>query len=249
MRAEPGRQRGPGARPHRRPHFDPRVQVPQQRDRRERERARAVDEDRPATRRRRQQQRPQRHADRIRQHRRLVRDTRRNGKQLRGVRGEPLRVRPGSRRAVPDVNRDGQVTRAEVPAPRVPAGQAGRARRVDAAGHAGEPGVEHHPFVRIRPPPDHLVPEHVRKRHQRGERVVAGPVEQDLLHVGAAQPREGRLHPDPVRGGQRELFHVLDPDRREAGDERPAVHAAAHGRSRLPGQVVPEDQRPHRPGP
>ena len=63
---------------------------------------------------------------------------------------------------------------AEVAAPRVPPGQARRARRVDAARHARQPRVQHDPLAGVDPPPDHLVPEHVRERHQRGERVVPG---------------------------------------------------------------------------
>ena len=95
--------------------------------------------------------------------------------------------------------------------------------------------------------PDHLVPEHVREGHQRRERVVAGAVQQDLLHVRAAQAREGRLDPHPVRRREREVVDVLDADRREAGYVYAPVHASADGRGRLAGQVVPEHERLHAP--
>ena len=161
------------------------------------------------------------------------------------MRGEALGVRPGGRRAVPEVDRDRQVARAEVAAPGVAAGPAGRAGRVDAARAARQPRVEHDALAGIRPAPDDLVAEHVREGHQRRERVVAGAVQQDLLHVGAAQAREGRLDAHPVRGRKRQLVDVLDADGREAGDEGALVDAPADGRGRLAGQVVPEHERLH----
>ena len=66
-------------------------------------------------------------------------------------------------------------------------------------GNAGQPRVEHDPLAGVEPPPDGLVAEHVREGHQRGERVVARAVQQDLLHVGTAQAGEGGLDAHPVR--------------------------------------------------
>ena len=120
-----------------------------------------------------------------------------DGEQLRDVRGEALGVRAGRRRAVPDVDGDGQVAGAEVAAPRVAARPASRAWRVDAAGPARQPRVEHDPLAGVGAAADDLVPEHVREGDQRGERVVPGAVQQDLLHVRAAQARERRLARGP----------------------------------------------------
>jgi len=99
------------------------------------------------------------------------------------VRAEALGMGPGRRRAVPEVDRDGQIARAKVAARRVAAGPAGLTRRVDAARAAGQPRVEHDALAGIRAVPDHLVAEHVREGHERRERVVAGAVQEDLLHV------------------------------------------------------------------
>jgi hypothetical protein len=245
VRAEPGGELGPGARPGCRPHLGGRIQVAEQRDHGEGERARAVDQNGLAIDRRREQDRSQRDADRVRQHRGLVADVVGDGEQLRGVRAEALGVRAEGRRAVPEVNRDRQVAGAEVAAPGVASGLAGLARRVDAARNARQPRVEHHPSAVAHPPSDHLVAQHVRKRHKRGERVVSGAVQQDLLHVGAAKARKRGLHPHPVVGGQRQLVDVLDADRREPGNKGAGVDAPADGRGRLPGQAVPEHQRLH----
>ncbi len=70
-------------------------------------------------------------------------------------------------------------------------------------------------------------------------------VQQNLLHVGAAQAGEGGLHPHPVLGGQRQLGDVLDADRREPRDESAPVDPAADGRGRFTGQVVLEHERLH----
>ena len=88
-------------------------------------------------------------------------------------------------------------------------------------------------------------PETSRPGLPQAARVVAGTVQQDLLHVGAAQAREGRLHPHPVLRRERQLVDLLEPDGREAGDERVPVDAPADGRNRLAGQAVPEHQRLH----
>src|SRR5271165_5767158 len=54
-------------------------------------------------------------------------------------------------------------------------------------GIAGQPWIEDDALARVQAPPDDLVAEHARKGHERGERVVAGAVQQDLLHVRTAQ--------------------------------------------------------------
>jgi hypothetical protein len=245
VRAEPGGELGPGTGARGRPHLTVRVQVPQQRDGGERERARAVHQDGPRPGGRREQDGAQRYADRVGEHGRVVGDAVRDGEQLGGVRGEALGMRPGGRRAVPEVNRGGQVAGAEVAAPRVPAVPACLARRADAARNTGQPRVQHDPLARVKPPPDGLVAEHVRERHQRGERVVTGAVQQDLLHVGTAQAREGRFDAHPVTAWQRLLRDVLHANGREAGDERTPVHPAADGRGRLAREAVPEYERFH----
>ena len=238
------------ARPWRRGAWPPRprsrVQVAQQRDDREGERARAVNEHGlRAGRGRREQDGAQRDADRVGQHGSLVGDAVRNGEQLGDVRGEALGVRSGGCRTVPEVDRGRQAARTEVSAPRVAAVPAGSARRVDAAGNAGQPRIEDDALACVQAPPDDLMAEHVRKGHERGERVVAGAVQQDLLHVGAAQAGEGRLDAHPVFRRKRLLRDVLDADGRETGDEGPPVHPAADGRSRLTREAVPEHERLH----
>ena len=45
--------------------------------------------------------------------------------------------------------------------------------------------------------------------------------------------------------GSGRLVDILDPDRREAGDEGPRVDPPADGRGRLAGQAVPENERLH----
>ena len=97
----------------------------------------------------------------------------------------------------------------------------------------------------VQAPPDDLVAEHVRKGHEGGERVVAGAVQQDLLHVGTAQAREGRLDAHPVFRRKRLLLDILDADGREAGDEGPPVDPAADSRGRLTREAVPEHERLH----
>ena len=64
-----------------------------------------------------------------------------------------------------------------------------------------------------------LVPEHVRKRDERAERVVEIGVEEDLLHVAAAHARHRRLDDDPVvRVGLR-IRKLAQPNRPERRDE------------------------------
>ena len=243
--AKAGRKGGSGAGPRRRPHLRGRVEVTDQRDHRERQGARTVDEDGLALGGRCEQDGAQRDANGVGQHGRLVRDVIGDREQLRNVRRESFGVGPDGRRAIPDVDRDRQVARAEVAAPGVAAGPARLTRRIYAAGGTRQPRVEHHAFARVRAPSDHLVAEHVRKGHERGEGIVPGAVQQDLLYVGAAQAREGRLHAHPVIRRKRQLIDVLDADGREAGDEGALVDASADGRGRLAGQVVPEYQRLH----
>jgi hypothetical protein len=89
------------------------------------------------------------------------------------------------------------------------------------------------------------MPEHVREGHQRGERVVAGAIQQDLLHVGAAQAGERGLDAHPVRGRKRQLVDVLEPDWRQPGDEGTLIDPSADCRGRLAGKIVPEHQRLH----
>src|SRR5215469_2938548 len=131
------------------------------------------------------------------------------------MRSEALGVGPGGTRAVAYVDRDGQVAGAEVAAPRVTAGPARLARRVNAARTARQPWVEHDPLKGIQAAPDRFVTEHVRERYKRGQRIVASAVQQDLLDIGAAHAGPGRLDPHPVAGWQRKLRNVFEPGRRE----------------------------------
>jgi hypothetical protein len=87
--------------------------------------------------------------------------------------------------------------------------------------------------------------EHMREGHQRGERVVAGAVQQNLLYVGAAQAGKRGLDAHPVRGRKRQFVDVLEPDRRQPGDERTLINPPADCRGRLAGKIVPEYQRLH----
>ena len=104
------RPAGPAPRPRRGPDLHPRVQEPHQRDHRVRQRPGPVDQHGLAGHGRRQQHRPQRHAERISQHRRLVRHP--------GQMAEPAEARsrrtarravPGRRRAVAQVDQSREV--------------------------------------------------------------------------------------------------------------------------------------------
>src|SRR5215469_7890394 len=98
--------------------------------------------------------------------------------------GEPLRMRTARCGAVTQVDRDRQVAVPKSAAPGVPPGSTGDTRWLDAAWSARKPRVQHDPLAGVRTQADSLVPEDVRERHQRRQRIVAGAVEQDLLHIG-----------------------------------------------------------------
>ena len=237
-----------------REHAHARVQRAQDRERAEAERAHAVDQHGPARGRRRVQDRVERDAERVGEHRRLVADLVRDGNALRLVRGQQRReaARGVARVAVVDARRE--LAAAEVHALREVAALAPLAGREPPRG-AREPRVEHHAVAHPPPPhagPDaldrrhHLVAEHLRKRDPAGHRVVEGAVQVDLLGVAAADAAEARAQHDPVVGRQRRVGDLAQLDGRERADEG----ARGQRREQLgrddARHAVLEDERVHR---
>ena len=131
----------------------------------------------------------------------------------------------------------------EAPAQAVVAGLTGRADRVDAAGGAGQPRVEHDPLADLEPGGlgaerhdlgHHLVAEHLRERAQAAHRAVAVAVEveQDLLGVRAADAGEPRAHDQPVRPQRSGVGHLEQRARRGRQVLRQRV-GTGRGRPRL----------------
>ena len=169
----------------------------------------------------------------------------RNFEQLALVGAETFRVRPSRPRAVAEVDGHGQIAVGEVAAPRVAPLGAGLAERLDPAGRAPQPWVEHDPAAVVEPARHGLVPEDVRERDERGEWVVPRAVQEYLLGIGAAQAADHGLAFHPAGGRRDGLGHLLQADGGVPRDEHALVHPAADRRRGLPRQVVLEHERLH----
>ena len=162
--------------------------------------------------------------------------------------GETLSVCAGGCRAVTDVDRDGQVARAEVAAPGVAALLAGDAWRVDPAAAPGQPRIEHDALAGVRAAPDDFVAEEEGERHQKSrERIIGGgAVEQDLFAHPSRTGREGQSPPAPSR--HREVGVLRRPrcePARARGDPAALIDSPADGRGGLTGKIVLEYERLH----
>ena len=221
------------------------MQVPEEPDGGGGERPAAVDERGRGRVGRVQEDRAQRHAGGIGEDGGVVADAVGDAEQLTRMGGEPFGVRAGRSGAVAEVQRGRDCAAIEVAARRVAALGARGARRVDAAGNARQPRVQHDAFAGVGAAGDGFVPQDVRERQERRERVVEPPVQEDLLGVGAADAGDGGIAEHPVRGRGDRLGDVLEARRRGRGDERTVPQCTAHFRDRLTGKVVPEHERLH----
>ncbi len=193
-------------------------------DARQTERAGAVDDDPAAGRRRESKDGVKRDGERVGEDGRVVGDGVGHGEDHRVVDGHPFGPRAGGVGDHADVDTGPEVATGEAPAEREVAGDAARARGVDAARPAGEPRVDDDPLPDIdagRSGPDvddlgdDFVAGDVRQRRERGHRVVdvaVTEVAEDELGVGAADTGEDRPRDDPPVSQPR-LVDVVEPER------------------------------------
>ena len=90
------------------------------------------------------------------------------------------------------------------------------------------------------------MPQHVRKRQERGQRVVERAVQEDLLGVRTADATDGGVAQHPVRCGQRRFRNFLQARRRAGRGVRALREAPADEPQCLADVAVPEHQRLHR---
>ena len=130
-----------------------------------------------------------------------------------------------------DVHAGPQIALGEAPAEAQVARLAGRAEGLDAAGRAGQPGVEDDPLADVESAGfgterhdlgDDLVPGHVGKRREGGHRVVdvaRVEVAQHELGVGSADAREDRPGDHPVGTDEPGVVDVVQAEG-DAGQHR-----------------------------
>ena len=168
--------------------------------------------------------RVQRHRERIGEHRELIGHLVGHAEQHAVVRGHQLGVAAGDVGRHTGVNARFDVAVGETPAQAVIAGFTCGTQRFDPTRRARQPRVQHHSLADIQPARlraqrdnicDDLMAHHLWKRTERGHRVVGvtlAEVEEHLLGVRPADPRQARPgdHPIIVQGNG--IRHIAQSD-------------------------------------